>query len=73
MSVLVRSYPTCQNLWNNIKDAHGETPVCRRAGTRTCFFKKMLDNFFGGWYKTKKLEISNFDEVIFHKSKQERG
>ncbi len=33
----------------------------------------MLDNFFGGWYKTKKLEISNFDEVVFHKSKQERG
>ena len=33
----------------------------------------MLDKFFGGWYKTKKLEISNFVDLVFHKSTRKGG
>ena len=33
----------------------------------------MLDKFFGGWYKIRKLEISNFVDLIFHKSTRKGG
>jgi hypothetical protein len=33
----------------------------------------MLDNSFGGWYKNRKLEISNFVGWIFHKLKKKGG
>jgi len=29
--------------------------------------KKKLDKFFGGWYRTKTLKISNAIELVFHK------
>jgi hypothetical protein len=33
----------------------------------------MLDKFFEGWYRITKLEIFNFFESLFHKSRGKGG